>query len=167
MYGAGHWVLPGAARCGSSPAPTFSQTNGVGTVTFDETGPLPTGIMFSSSMLSGTPTQTGSFPITMTATDQNGCTGSRSYILTIACTSSTITVGPASIPSGTINTPYAGATFAASGGTAPFTPLESGALPAAVTFHNWNRPRAPTLASGFPHPVVAFQTQPTAGPTRF
>jgi hypothetical protein len=46
--------------------------SGYGAVTLSESGALPAGIMFDSNTatLSGTPTQTGSFPITVTATDQ-------------------------------------------------------------------------------------------------
>lgn len=46
--------------------------SGYGAVTLSESGALPTGMAFNNSnaTLSGTPTQTGSFPITVTATDQ-------------------------------------------------------------------------------------------------
>jgi hypothetical protein len=65
------------------PSTTFTQTGGIGTITWSETGTLPTGMNFSGGVLSGTPTQPGSFPITVTATDANGCTGSQDYTLTI------------------------------------------------------------------------------------
>ena len=50
---------------------TFTAT-GYPPFTWSESGALPTGLMFdnNSGTLSGTPTQTGSFPITVTATDQ-------------------------------------------------------------------------------------------------
>ena len=46
--------------------------SGYGALTLSESGALPTGMAFNNSnaTLSGTPTQTGSFPITVTATDQ-------------------------------------------------------------------------------------------------
>jgi len=46
--------------------------SGYGSLTFSELGAMPAGIAFNNSnaTLSGTPTQTGSFPITVTATDQ-------------------------------------------------------------------------------------------------
>jgi len=46
--------------------------SGYGAVTLSESGALPTGMAFNNSnaTLSGTPTQTGSFPIVVTATDQ-------------------------------------------------------------------------------------------------
>ena len=50
---------------------TFT-ASGYPPLTWSESGALPTGLTFdnSSGTLSGTPTQTGSFPITVTATDQ-------------------------------------------------------------------------------------------------
>jgi uncharacterized repeat protein (TIGR01451 family) len=71
---------------GSPFSETFSQTGGVGTITWSESGALPTGITLSTStgVLSGTTTDTGTFPITVTATDQNGCQGTgATYNLTI------------------------------------------------------------------------------------
>ena len=68
---------------------------------------------FSGSLLSGTPTQTGSFPITVTATDSNGCTGSRGYTLVINCP--TITVNPASLSAGNAGVAYASVTFTQTG----------------------------------------------------
>src|SRR5436853_165560 len=58
---------------------TFTQS-GVGThtpATFTiNSGTLPTGLSFSTAgVLSGTPTQTGTFPITVKVTVANGCTG--------------------------------------------------------------------------------------------
>src|SRR4029079_6583157 len=66
----------------------FSQTGGVGTVTFSETGALPRSLTChtATGILDGTTNQVGVFPITVTATDQNGCQGTGStYNLTINC----------------------------------------------------------------------------------
>lgn len=73
------------------PAVTFTETGGVGTVTFSATG-LPTpgiGMTFAAGVLSGTPTTSESFPITVNATDSNSCSGNITDTLTI--NSSTIT----------------------------------------------------------------------------
>ena len=76
---------------GTANAPfseTFTQTGAVGSATFTiNTGTLPTGLSLSTAgVLSGTPTQTGSLPITVKVTDSNGCTGIRlTYNLNIAC----------------------------------------------------------------------------------
>ena len=76
-------TLAGGTNGTAYPAVTFTETGGVGTTTFSETGALPTGMTFVAGVLSGTPTQTGSFPLTVTATDSNGCQGNVSDTLTI------------------------------------------------------------------------------------
>jgi CSLREA domain-containing protein len=67
------------------PATTLTQAGAFGNTTFAVTGgALPGGLSLSSAgTLSGTPTQAGTFNFTVTATDGNGCTGSRAYPLTI------------------------------------------------------------------------------------
>ncbi len=65
------------------PAVTFTATGGIDPYTFALTGTLPAGLTFNAGVLSGTPTQTGSFALTVTATDGNGCRGSRAYTLLI------------------------------------------------------------------------------------
>src|SRR5207237_10783483 len=93
---------------------TFTQTGANGSVTWSESGALPSGITLNAStgVLSGTTTQTGAFPIVVTATDSNGCSGSSSHTLTIACQSITVT-NPANA-GGTAGQPFS-ATFPASG----------------------------------------------------
>jgi hypothetical protein len=80
---------------GNAYSQTFTQTGGNGTVTFSTTGSVPPGLTLSTGgVLSGTPTTTGSFTFTVTATDQNGCTGSQSYTLVVRARP-TITAGAA------------------------------------------------------------------------
>jgi hypothetical protein len=76
------------------PAVAFTETGGVGGITFSETG-LPTGIgmTFAAGVLSGTPTAAESFPITVTATDSNQCSGNITDTLTI----NSLTILPASV----------------------------------------------------------------------
>jgi hypothetical protein len=80
-------VSPATLAAGTSGvaylAVTFTETGGAGTTGLSETGALPTGMNFVAPVLSGTPTQTGSFPINVTATDSNSCTGSVNPTLTI------------------------------------------------------------------------------------
>jgi hypothetical protein len=77
-------TLP-AGTAGVGYSQTFTQTGGIAPISWALTGTLPTGITFSSStgVLSGTPTQIASFPISVTATDTNGCQGSVSVTLVI------------------------------------------------------------------------------------
>ena len=74
--------IPGATA-GSFYTQTFTRTGGIAPITFSLTGTLPTGMTFSGATLSGTPTQVGSFSITVTATDQFNCSGNRGYTLNV------------------------------------------------------------------------------------
>jgi photosystem II stability/assembly factor-like uncharacterized protein len=68
---------------GGTPSYSFAVTS----------GSLPTNLSLSSAgVISGTPTATGTFNFTVTATDANNCTGSRSYAITIAPQTFTLTL---------------------------------------------------------------------------
>jgi hypothetical protein len=117
---------------GAAYSEQFTQSGGIGAVTFTETGTLPAGMSFAADgTLSGTPAQSGAFPITVTATDSNGCTGSVSVTLTIGC--QTITVTNPAVSSGTAGASFS-QTFTQSGanGTATFS-LASGTLPSGLS----------------------------------
>ncbi len=71
----------------------FTQTNGLGTVNFTTSSTLPTGITLNTNgLLSGTPTQTGVFPLTVVAKDKNQCQGTVNYTLTITNCPTSFTV---------------------------------------------------------------------------
>lgn len=77
--------LPGG-KVGEEYRQTITAAGGSGAYSFTSTGTLPTGLTFSSGgVLSGTPTQTGTFPLTIKATDTSGCLGTTNYTLTINC----------------------------------------------------------------------------------
>jgi hypothetical protein len=63
----------------------ITATGGDGPYTFSVvTGALPDGLMISSDgLISGTPTNPGTFPFSVTATDVNGCTGLQAYTIVI------------------------------------------------------------------------------------
>jgi uncharacterized delta-60 repeat protein len=83
-------VLPPAASqgiVGTAINRVFTQAGGLGAVIFAlATGSLPSGVTLSSNgTLAGTPSQTGSFPMTVSVTDSYGCTGiSSTYTLLIS-----------------------------------------------------------------------------------
>lgn len=106
-------TLPTGGVGGSYGTTTFTESGGSGTATFSETGTLPTGMTFSNAngTLSGTPTQSGSFPITASVTDSGGCTGSRDYTLVIVPVPANVTATASSSTSVSVNwTASAGAT---------------------------------------------------------
>ena len=126
--------IPGATA-GQPYSQTFTQSGGPGVVTFSVTGTLPAGVTFNAATatLSGTPTQTGSFSFTVTATSENGCSvGSRSYTLLVACP--VITIAPASLPNAIVQRPYGPVTLTASGGVGTTTLALTGTLPPGLTF---------------------------------
>lgn len=79
-----------AADYGQSMSQTFSASGGVAPFHYTLSGTLPTGLSWdaASATLSGTPTQTGSFPIAITATDSTTGSGApfsiaRSYFVVV------------------------------------------------------------------------------------
>ena len=88
-----------------SPAPVLA-----------ETGTLPAGVDFDTAtgVLSGTPTEAGSFPITFTATNGVGSPASQPFTLTVNLPPLVVTTP--SLPGGTVGTAYS-ATLAATGGS--------------------------------------------------
>jgi hypothetical protein len=97
------------ATSGSAYSATFAASGGVPPYSFGETGALPGGMSFATGgKLSGTPARAGSFPITVTASDAEGCQGTAGVTLTVRApgtaaghtgttkggSSNTTTVGP-------------------------------------------------------------------------
>ncbi|NTX12890.1 Ig-like domain repeat protein [Myxococcus sp. CA056] len=62
----------------------FVHEGGEGTTTFVLDGALPRGLQLRDGVLTGMPTQPGTFPITLTATDGGRCSSSQSYTLAVA-----------------------------------------------------------------------------------
>lgn len=83
-----------SGTAGAAYSQSLSQSGGVGTITYSVTsGTEPSGTTLSSTgTLSGTPTATGTYTFTVTATDQNGCTGSQAYTVVINCPSNVATL---------------------------------------------------------------------------
>ncbi len=75
-------TLP-AATLNNFYAQQLTSAGGFGSSTYALTGALPNGVTLSGDTLSGTPTQSGVFPLVVTATDANGCKGQTSYTLTV------------------------------------------------------------------------------------
>ena len=155
-------IAPGAINVAYSPV-TFTATGATGAVTFAvAAGPLPRGMTLTSGgVLSGTPTQGGTFAFTLTAADAVGDSGSQSYSLQIPCP--TITVGPATLPGDTSGTAYSPVTFTESGGIGAATFAESGALPTGMKFAAAVLSGTPTQSGSFPLQITATDSASCTG----
>ncbi|WP_199229142.1 putative Ig domain-containing protein [Caulobacter endophyticus] len=100
---------------------TLTASGGTAPYTFADSGNLPAGLALSpTGTLSGTPTEAGTFNVTISATDSTAggsFLGSAAFTITIAAPSLSVTT--TSLPPMTAGAPYT-ATLAASGGTAPY-----------------------------------------------
>src|SRR6185369_14503044 len=148
---------------GAAFSQTFTQSGAVGGATFTSGSVLPTGLTLSTGgLLSGTPTQTGTFPIVVTVTDGNGCTGTGpTYNLTITC--QTITVTNPATNTGTAGTAFS-QTFTQSGaiGTPTFT--TASALPAGLTLSTAGLlSGTPTAVGSFPITVIVTDSNGCTG----
>lgn len=112
---------------------TISAIGGTGASTITlKSGSLPPGLTLSGAgVLSGTPTTTGAYNFSFTATDTIGATGNQAYTVKI---NSTLAVATASVPSWTVNTPGYNQALAVAGGTGtPTFAVTAGVLPAGIT----------------------------------
>ncbi|GEM_PF-1280016 len=141
---------------GTSYSGTVATTGGTAPFSFAQTsGTLPTGLSLSSGgILSGTPTNAGGFSFTIDVTDANGCTGSRSYALTMDCPA--VAISPSTLPNGRVGVSYS-ETMLGSVGTAPYSfSLSGGTLPAGLILaSNGLISGTPTTATSYSFTIVA------------
>ncbi|WP_338870094.1 putative Ig domain-containing protein [Spirosoma sp. SC4-14] len=88
------------ATVGTAFSQTFTTSSGTAPLSFSiASGSLPTGLnLATTGVLSGIPTQSGSFSITVRATDANGCSAiGATYSLLVSTTATVTTAPPSSI----------------------------------------------------------------------
>ena len=154
-----------AATAGTGYSQTLNASGGTAPYTFAITaGALPAGLALNpSGILSGTPTASGSFNFTVSATDSGIPTaGNRAYTLTVA--SPTLTLPAKTLPDGTAGQAYSTSITPASGGIAPYTyAVSAGALPAGISLDSATGALSgtPTAPGNFSFTVAA--TDSTSG----
>ncbi len=99
----------------------FATANGTAPYTFTTAGgAVPPGLTLSTAgVLTGTPTQSGTYNFALQATDSLGATAAKAFVVNIAPGPPSITTAP-NLPDASVGQAYA-VTFAASGGTGQFT----------------------------------------------
>lgn len=119
----------------------LDRTGGTAPIVWSQSGGLPPGLQFDTAtgVLSGTPTNAGSYDISFTVTDATGKAISKSLNLTVYPTFSIATpsTGTGSPTAGVVGTVYKSFTFKTNfGGAAPYTwSLNSGSLPAGLSLN--------------------------------
>lgn len=129
-------ITPSALPAGNlktAYSQSVSATGGTGGYTFTESGALPSGMTFSGTTLSGTPTQAGTFPITISVKDSQNDTASQNYQLVINCTGESITPANGILPAATIGLTYDQG-FSVHGTNGAFQWAISGQLPQGLVF---------------------------------
>lgn len=158
-------TLPGGT-VGVAYSQTATASGGAASYAYAVTaGAVPPGLTLSAGgVLAGAPTAGGTFNFTLTATDANGQTGSRSYALTIGA--AIVTLPPTTLPGGQVGAAYNATLNSATGGTAPYSyAVTGGALPGGLTLSaSGALTGTPTASGSFGFSVTATDGSTGAGP---
>jgi len=136
---------------------TIGVTGGTGAVSFNATGSLPPGLTLSSTgVLSGTPTNAGSYGFAVTATDALGATGSQSFTVVI---NPAVSLTTTTLAAWTANFAGYSQTIRSTGGTGPLTFSAVGSLPAGVSLSSTGvLAGTPTTAGSYTFTVTGADT---------
>jgi hypothetical protein len=159
--------LPTATLNASYTAPVTA-TGGVPPLAWTiASGTLPAGLSLGSSStdtvnITGKATAAGQSVITITVTDSTGASNTSGPLTIVVSSLAFTTTSP--LPSGTVNVPYVGVQFAATGGTSPYTfSLASGStLPAGLALTSGDLAGTPTTVGTYTFGItVTDSTTPT------
>ncbi|MES2033063.1 MAG: putative Ig domain-containing protein, partial [Pseudomonadota bacterium] len=164
-------VNPGAIPPAVTAAPysvSITASGGVGAYGYAVTaGALPPGLSLSGAgALAGSPTASGTFTFTITATDSLGFSGARLFSMTVSSPVITVTAPAAgALPAALGGTAYSQA-FTATGGQGAHTfALASGTLPAGLTLSTAGvLSGTPSAAGAFSFSILATDASPAPGP---
>lgn len=156
------------ATAGTAYQQEVTTAGGVAPYSYVLSGALPSGVSFdgSNGTFSGTPTQAGSFALTVTVSDSTtGTPGSivQNYTLQVASPALSLTPAAGSLPATTAGSTYQVA-FAAGSGVAPYTfAVSAGSLPAGLVLDAASGRLAgtPTAVGNFSFSITA--TDSTTG----
>lgn len=109
----------------------FAASGSVEPYTYKLTGRLPQGLAFDAGTLSGTPTQTGTFPLTVSVTGADGKSASKA--LTLKVLAPALVIDTATLADGMEGVLYEQALAATGGEGTHSWSVTSGTLPAGVT----------------------------------
>ena len=120
-------TVPQATR-GESYNQSFSATGGVAPYSWKISG-LPPGLKAAGSTITGSPTMTGSFSVTVEATDNTKPKELSGTVKpTLLVVAPPLEISPSTAPAATVGVPYS-LTFSGSGGTTPYTITITGSVP--------------------------------------
>ncbi|MEN3943514.1 putative Ig domain-containing protein [Prosthecobacter sp. SYSU 5D2] len=126
--------LPAAQQFAPYASQTVTAAGGTGPYVYSISGgSLPAGMALTSGgVLSGTPTAApGSYGVIIRAADSVGCTGTRSYSITVNCPA--IAISPASLPVASQNVAYTQTLTATNGNGSYAWAVTAGSLPSGLS----------------------------------
>ncbi len=133
-----------------------------------DSGTLPTGITIDANgLISGTTTQIGTFAIVIRVT-QGICSTTKNYSLVFNAPCPAISLNPAQLPVGNVNSQYVSTTLTVTGGVAPYTfAVVTGTLPAGLTLNSGSISGTPTATGTSNVTISATDANGCSGTTTY